>query len=158
VPIPVEVWSSDPANQRPQAGKGKTLHILHNMATSDKPGVHYPGVDVIAQLHINMESLVPDINQASENCTSVSLLCRRYGGLLKPVWIEAIHPILFSHPLAPCIIPDWAVVEIGHPRISSSLLMLIYQWLSYSRPRANVFIITVIISLIAWLYYDSHSE
>ena len=94
MPIPVEVWSSDPANQRPQAGQGKTLHILHNMATSDKPGVHYPGVDVIAQLHINMESLVPDINQASENCTSVSLLCRRYGGLLKPVWIEAIHPIL----------------------------------------------------------------
>ena len=94
MPIPVEVWSSDPANQRPQAGKGKTLHILHNMATSDKPGVHYPGVDVIAQLHINMESLVPDINQASENCTSVSLLCRRYRGLLKPVWIEAIHPIL----------------------------------------------------------------
>lgn len=75
MPTPVEVWSSDHAIQRKQAGDSETLHVLHKRATSDKPGTHHPGVDVIAQLDINLEPLLADINHASENCTSVSLFC-----------------------------------------------------------------------------------
>jgi hypothetical protein len=37
------------------------------------------------------------LNQASEDCASTSLFCGRYRGLLKPVWIKAIHPILPQH-------------------------------------------------------------
>jgi hypothetical protein len=37
------------------------------------------------------------LSQASENCASASLFCRRYCGLLKSVRIKAIHPVLRQH-------------------------------------------------------------
>lgn len=118
-----------------------------NLKTPDQPATRYMGADVIAQLDVNSKPVLTciDHSQASEDCASASLFCGRYRGLLEPVRIKGIHPVLVSHSLAPCIVPDWTVVKVGHPRISSSLL--IHQWLTDSRPRANILVITVIIIL-----------
>jgi hypothetical protein len=141
-----EELSSGYVDQLTGVGKLEALDISLRQTTSDQPATRV----VIAQLSTNSEPLLTKLNQASENCASVLLFCRRYRGLLKPVRNKVIHPILprykisvqgkerksmsatqvirlkrivylLSESLTPSIIPDWAIVKIGHLRICASL-------------------------------------
>jgi hypothetical protein len=152
----------------------RARHIQHNLDTSDHPATCYMRVDVIAQLAVNWETrtelhrpsirglcicffVLREISWPVETCldqrnpphtaTTQGVKNKSICTEILVVIIRSTVLYLVSHSLAPCIVPDWTVVKIGHPGIGSSLL--IHQWLTDSGPRANVLIITVIIILIA---------